>query len=206
MKKTVVFVVGAIALAVALGVTFLPSPTPCQQATQYVASHPVPQTAAQFYATPATFRTHTFAAISPSLRAALMKARVQAVADLAPLTPPQRQFLLQLANELTGDLYDPNMADATLPTKKAQEARAMQLFTRDQIAALSQLPDPNEPVVLTVALRDVQCNCSIGSWFNMKCGGSTPECRQGDCVEPPIMGCGFLGYYICDGLCQKQQT
>ena len=46
------------------------------------------------------------------------------------------------------------------------------------------------------------CNCSVGSSFNMSC---TNECSQGGiaCLQT-VDGCGFLGWYSCNGTCRTE--
>jgi hypothetical protein len=45
------------------------------------------------------------------------------------------------------------------------------------------------------------CNCSIGSSFNMRCSDA---CKQGRvaCLQTED-GCGFLGWYSCNGGCTE---
>ena len=102
-------------------------------------------------------------------------------------SPEQVENLLDIAKTLT--------STPDLTALSRLEGVASRVFGGDLGKKIFGLNIPGQPCGSVTSLA-ADCGCSNGSWFN-SCSG----CGAGNGCHVLDDGCGFLGFYICDGKC-----
>lgn len=139
-----------------------------------------------------------FQSLTASEKAKFWQERFDTVIAQGDLSPAQVDHLLVLRDFASEGVYVWASAglEGTLVGERAYELEkgTRNLFTRKQMRGIFAVPAQKTQIYMIP-----QCNCSIGSYFNMSCE-AVCRANNSNCARL-LDGCGFLGLYACDAYC-----
>lgn len=113
-----------------------------------------------------------------------------ALADpLRKWTPEQTALFKRVYKMADAVNYDGHPPDEAIQLQE----EILKAFTKEDLKIFTFQYDES------IGMRPV-CSCSVGSSFNVSCGG---ECTAGLCTATED-GCGFVGFFGCTGMCAQR--